>query len=230
MYKDYPKFAWFAVFLALVLPFGAAFSVDRWSGPEDQIGVIIPLLMWEVWVIRLIALPNDSSFLGSLRFVLFFISCVLANHWRPNGSAADLLYDTRYVCGLVALSGFVGWTFADNENRVLGFSFERKFVIVVVTIAFLIGFNHLYINADDQDFAVLMDVVFCAALANFVPFIPMEGEEKTLVRIALGTVSFAISVGFATLAAPDASIWGVAVGLLVSSITIFGIRATFWRR
>ena len=229
MYKDYPKFAWFVVFAALVLSFGAAYAADRWSGPEDQIGVIISLLLFEMAMIRLVVMPNDTSFLGTLRFVLFSISCVLANHWRPNGSAADLLYDTRYVCGLVALSGFAGWVFEAKENRVLGFSFDRNFVGVVVTIAFLIGFNHFFINADDQDFAVLMDVVFCAALANIVFFIPMEGEEKTLVRVALGSISFAIYIGF-FIHPSDASIWGVAVGLLVSSITVFGIRATFWRR
>ena len=111
----------------------------------------------------------------------------------------------------------------------LGFSFDRNFVGVVWTVAFLIGFNHFFINADDQDFAVLMDVVFCAALANLVWFIPMEGEEKTLVRVALGSVSFAIAMGFATLVASDASIWGVAKALLVSSITNFGIIAAFRR-
>ena len=77
MYKDYPKFAWFVVFAALALPFVAAFAVDRWGGPEDQLGVIIPLLMWEAWVIRLIVTPNDSSFLGSLRMMLLIIS------WAP---------------------------------------------------------------------------------------------------------------------------------------------------
>lgn len=229
MYKDYPKFAWFVVFAALALPFGAAYAADRWSGPEDQIGVIISLLLFEMAMIRLVVMPNDTSFLGTLRMMLLIISCMLANQWRPGISTLELLHDLDFFIGLMTFAILGRWIFAYKENRVLGFSFDRNFLSVVVTVAFLIGFNHLYINADDQDFAVLMDVVFCAALANMVFFIPMEGEEKTLVRVALGSISVAISIGF-FIHPSDASIWGVAVGLLVSSITVFGIRATFWPR
>jgi len=218
------------VFAALALPFGAAFAMDRWGGPEDQIGVIIPLLMWEVWVIRLVVLPNDSSFLGSLRMMLLIISFVLPNQWRPGISALELLYDQRFLIGLVTFSSFAGWIFSGNQNRVLGFSFDHNCVSVVVTVAFLIGFNHLYINSDDQDFAVLMDVVFCAALANMVWFIPIEGEEKTLVRVALGSVSFAIYIGFLTVFKTDILIWTVAWALPVSSVVIFIISATFLRK
>ncbi len=230
MYKDYPKFAWFAVFVALALPFGAAFAVDRWGGPEDQIGIVVTLLLFEMALIRRVVVPIDSSFLHNLRLTLTVIACVLATGWRPDLAMYEQLYNQRFAVGCAVLIPFAGWIFACKENRVLGFSFDRNFVGVVLTVAFLIGFNHFFINADDQDFAVLMDVVFCAAMANLVWFIPMEGEEKTLVRVALGSVSFAMYIGFATLVASDASIWGVAMGLLVRAITIFGIIAAFRRK
>ena len=229
MYKDYPKFAWFVVFAALVLPFGAAYAADRWSEPEDQIGVVVKLLLFEMALIGRVVVPIDT-FLANLRLSLTVLASVLATGWRPDLAMSEQLYNQRFAVGCAVLIPSAGWVFEAKENRVLGFSFDRKFVIVVLTVAFLITFNHLYINSDDQDFAVLMDVVFCAALANFVSFIPMEGEDKTLVRIALGSVSFAIYIGFATVVVPDASIWGLAMGLLVSSITVFGIIATFRRK
>ena len=230
MYKDYPKFAWFAVFAALALPFGAAFAVDRWGGPEDQFGSIVTLLLCEMALIRIFVMPNDSSFLGSLRMMLLIISCMLATQWRPGISAWELLYDQRLLIGLVTFSSFAGWIFSGNQNRVLGFSFDRNFVGVVWTVAFLIGFNHFFINADDQDFAVLMDVVFCAAMANSVRFIPTEGEENTLVRVALGSVSFAMYIGFLTVFKTDILIWTVAWALPVSSVVIFIISAIFLRK
>ncbi len=230
MYKDYPKFAWFVVFAALALPFGVAFAVDRWGGPEDQIGIVVTLLLFEMALIRRVVLPNDSSFLGSLRMMLIIISCMLATQWRPGISALELLYDQRLLIGLATFSSFAGWIFSGKENRVLGFSFDRNFVGVVWTVAFLIGFNHLYINSDDQDFAALMDVVFCAAMANSVWFIPTEGEENTLVRVALGSVSFAMYIGFLTVFKTDILIWTVAWVLPVSSVVIFIISAIFLRK
>ena len=230
MYKDYPKFAWFVVFAALALPFGVAFAVDRWGGPEDQIGIVVTLLLFEMALIRRVVVPIDSSFLHNLRLTLTVIACVLATGWRPDLAMYEQLYNQRFAVGCAVLIPFAGWIFACKENRVLGFSFDRNFVGVVWTVAFLIGFNHLFINADDQDFAVLMDVVFCAAMANSVWFIPTEGEENTLVRVALGSVSFAIYIGFFTVFKTDILIWTVAWALPVSSVVIFIISAIFLRK
>ncbi len=228
MYKDYPKFAWFVVFAALALPFAVAFAVDRWGGPEDQVGIVVTLLLFEMALIRRVVVPIDSSFLANLRLTLTVLACVLATGWRPDLAMYEQLYNQRFAVGFAVLIPFAGWIFTAKENRVLGFSFDRNFALALSATAFVIWFNHVYLNVGGHGFAVMMDFVLCASMAITVPFLPMD-REKALVQIALGSVSFGSYLCLVMLK-PECSIWSIAVQLPIFFITGFAISTTFRRK
>lgn len=192
MYETNPKFClgFVAVLLiaAFVLPAVMVFP----SVGQTAAGVQIALMLLVLWVIRLILLPNPSSWLDMVRFPLALFASVAALNFSPQDGVMDVVTNYSFVPMLVGAA--IGIAFMSRRPKPLGFSINRDFWLVLITVGFLVAWNHFYLLPQAQGAAVVADLVVIAALANWVAF-GQAPSKSDLGRRALNVLSWSLLMG-----------------------------------
>lgn len=192
MYETNPKFClgFVAVLLiaAFVLPAVMVFP----SVGQTAAGVQIALMLLVLWVIRLILLPNPSSWLDMVRFPLALFASVAALNFSPQDGVMDVLTRTGLLAMIVVPA--TGLALLSRRPKTLGFSVNREFWWVLAALALLVAWNHLNLLAQAQGAAVVADLVVIAALANWVAF-GQAPSKSDLGRRALNVLSWSLFMG-----------------------------------
>ncbi len=195
MYETNPKFSlgFVAVLLmaAFVLPAVMVFP----SVGLTAAGVQIALMLLVLWVIRLILVPDQQTWLDAIRFPVTLLASVAALNFTPQDGAMDILTRTGFLALIVVPA--TGLALLSRRPKSLGFSVNRDFWLVLTTVALLVAWNHFYMFPQTQAAALVADLVVIAALANLVT--PRHAPSLgSLGQRALHVLSFSLYIGTVT--------------------------------
>ena len=226
MYEIHPKFSlgFVAVLLvaALVLPAVMVFP----SVGQTAAGVQIALMLLVLVVIRLILLPDQSSWLDAARFPVSLIAAVAALSFSPQDGAVEILTRTGLLALIVIPA--TGLALLYRRPKSLGFSFNRNFWLVLAAILFLALGNHFFWFPQAQGAAVVADLGALAGLTNWAVFghAPSNGD---LGRRALNALSFSLYIGTVTwMIRPLADGSVNAMTSVISVVVQFGVIWLFY--
>lgn len=168
MYVTHPRFSLGFVaamlIVALVLP---AVMTFPFAG-ETAAGLQIAMMLWVLWVIRLILLTDQQTWLDAIRFPVTLLATVAALSFSPQDGAVDVLTRPSFLALIVVPA--TGFALLNRRPKSLGFSVNRNFWLVLAAVALLMAWNHLYIFPQSQGAAVVADLVVIAALANWLAY------------------------------------------------------------
>jgi len=162
------------------------------SVAETAAGMQIAIFLWILFILRLVLVADQQTWLDALGLPLFLIAAVAAMRYTPQDAVSDVLRRSGFV-GLLIGAG-LGLALFALRPKTLGFTINRQFWIVLAATAVLIGMNHVFRFPQNPAAALVGDLVFFAALANVVAIgqAPSQGNKIVL---ALNVLSFCLFIG-----------------------------------
>ena len=165
------------------------------SVAETAAGMQIAIFLWILFILRLVLVADQQTWLDALGLPLFLLAAASAARYTSQDTVADVVTRTGYVGVLIGAG--LGLALIIRRPKTLGFAINRQFWIVLAALAVLIGMNHVFRFPQNPAAALVGDLLAFAALANVVAIgqVPSQGNKIVL---AMNVLGFCLFIGTIT--------------------------------
>jgi len=153
------------------------------------------MLLWVLWLIRLILVSDQQSWLDAQRFPLLLIASVAAMGFSPTDS---ITYLASSVLLVALLNGAgTGLALITRRPKTLSCAINRQFWIVLAALCVLIAMNHVFRFPQNPAAALVGDLMAFAALSNVVAIGQAPSQGNKIAR-AFNVLSMCLFIGTIT--------------------------------